>query len=83
MSQRRNCAFKEGHGFDLQAGLPIMLATLGAFVPRMRAEPQEELTRKAKSKVAATYPDLAKRMSVIARVRIQVLVALNGRHDSR
>ncbi|PYX68132.1 MAG: hypothetical protein DMG72_23590 [Acidobacteria bacterium] len=51
-----NCAFKEGHGFDLQAGLPIMLTTLGAFVPRMRAEPQEELTRKAKSELRPLTP---------------------------
>ena len=56
---------------------------MGTFVPCMRGRTAGGLTRKAKSKVAATYPDLAKRMSVIARVRIQVLVALNGRHDSR
>ena len=27
LSSAENCAFKEGHGSDLQAGLPIMLTT--------------------------------------------------------
>src|SRR6266403_1718676 len=39
---------------------------------------QEELTRKAKSKVAPTYPELAKRMSIAGVVKVQVVVAPNG-----
>ncbi|HEU0039077.1 MAG TPA: TonB family protein [Verrucomicrobiae bacterium] len=39
---------------------------------------QEELTRKAKNKVAPTYPELAKRMSIAGVVKVQVVVAPNG-----
>src|SRR6266478_3396994 len=39
---------------------------------------QEELTRKAKSKVAPAYPELAKRMSISGVVKVQVVVAPNG-----
>jgi len=39
---------------------------------------QEEVTRKAKSKVAPTYPELAKRMSIAGVVKVQVVVAPNG-----
>ncbi len=39
---------------------------------------QEEITRKAKSKVAPVYPELAKRMNIAGVVRIQITVATNG-----
>ena len=39
---------------------------------------QEELTRKAKSKVTPIYPELAKRMSIAGVVKVQVVVAANG-----
>ena len=39
---------------------------------------QEEVTRKAKSKVAPVYPELAKRMNITGVVRIQLTVAANG-----
>ncbi len=39
---------------------------------------QEELTRKAKTKVAPMYPELAKRMSIAGVVKVQVVVAPNG-----
>ena len=42
------------------------------------AQPSEELTRKAKSKVQPLYPDLARRMSIAGTVKIQVVVAPNG-----
>jgi len=42
------------------------------------AQQQEELTRKAKSKVQPMYPDLARRMSITGVVKIQVVVAPNG-----
>jgi TonB family protein len=38
----------------------------------------EDLTRKAKKKVAAVYPDLARRMSITGTVRLAVVVAPNG-----
>jgi TonB family protein len=39
---------------------------------------QEELSRKAKSKVAPVYPELARRMSIAGVVKVQVVVAPNG-----
>jgi len=39
---------------------------------------QEEIARKAKSKVAPSYPELARRMHISGVVRIQVTVAANG-----
>ena len=39
---------------------------------------QEEIARKAKSKVAPSYPELARRMHISGVVRIQVTVAPNG-----
>ncbi len=39
---------------------------------------QEEITRKAKSKVAPVYPELARRMNIAGVVRIQITVAANG-----
>jgi len=39
---------------------------------------QEEITRKAKSKVAPAYPELARKMNITGVVRIQITVAANG-----
>jgi len=39
---------------------------------------QEEINRKAKSKVAPVYPELAKRMNITGVVKVQVTVAPNG-----
>ena len=39
---------------------------------------QEEISRKVKSKVAPSYPELAKRMGITGVVRIQLTVAANG-----
>jgi TonB family protein len=39
---------------------------------------QEEVTRKVKSKVAPTYPDLAKRMSISGVVKVLVTVDKSG-----
>lgn len=43
-----------------------------------RAQQQDELTRKAKFKVAPVYPDVAKRMNITGVVKIAVVVAPNG-----
>jgi TonB family protein len=44
------------------------------------AEDHEEqaLTRKVKNKVAPTYPDVARRMSIAGTVKVLVVVAPNG-----
>ena len=39
---------------------------------------QEEITRKVRTKVQPTYPELAKRMSISGVVKLQVVVAVNG-----
>ena len=39
---------------------------------------QEEVNRKAKIKVAAVYPELARRMNITGVVKVQVTVAPNG-----
>lgn len=43
-----------------------------------RAQQQDELTRKVKTKVAPVYPELARRMSISGVVKVQVVVAQNG-----
>ncbi len=42
------------------------------------AHGQEEITRKLKSKVAPSYPDLARRMNITGVVKVQVTIANNG-----
>jgi len=46
------------------------------YVPSAWA--QGEITRKVKTRVAPTYPDLARRMNIFGVVRIQITVAANG-----
>lgn len=42
------------------------------------AQAQSELNRKARAKVAPTYPEIARRLDITGTVRIQVVVAPNG-----
>ncbi len=42
----------------------------------------EEGKRKVKTKIAPTYPDLAKRMNVTGRVKIEVIITPDGRVKS-
>jgi TonB family protein len=42
----------------------------------------EESKRKVKTKVAPTYPELAKRMNVVGKVKIEVIVTPDGRVKS-
>jgi TonB family protein len=42
----------------------------------------EEGKRKIKTKVAPTYPELAKRMNVVGKVKIEVIIAPDGRVKS-
>jgi TonB family protein len=52
--------------------------TAFAVVSPSAAFAQEELTRKVKSKVAPTYPDIARRMNITGTVKVVVVVAANG-----
>jgi TonB family protein len=58
----------------------VLLVAVSGFIllHPMPSRAQEELTRKAKSKVAPVYPELAKRMSIAGVVKVQVVVAPNG-----
>src|SRR5712692_9441792 len=63
--------------------LGVLAARAGASllspVPAVAQEEKtEELTRKAKTKVAPVYPDVARRMSITGTVRLAVVVAPNG-----
>jgi TonB family protein len=56
-----------------------MAMTAGAGVGRLRGQDaQVEITRRAKSKVAPLYPELARKMNITGTVKIQVVVAANG-----
>jgi TonB family protein len=39
---------------------------------------KDQLTRKAKIKVPAVYPDIARRMNIVGTVKVMVVVAPNG-----
>lgn len=41
-------------------------------------EKTEEISRKAKTKVAPVYPEIARRMSIAGMVRLAIVVAPNG-----
>lgn len=58
-------------------GVIALLGTATLFVPTS-AFAQEELSRKVKSKVAPTYPDIARRMNISGTVKVMVVVAPNG-----
>lgn len=52
-----------------------LLAAVAAATPVLA---QDELTRKVKSKVAPSYPDIARRMSISGTVKLVVVVTPNG-----
>jgi TonB family protein len=54
------------------------LAFATVVLPSPAAFAQEELTRKVRSKVAPTYPEIARRMSISGTVKLAVVVAPNG-----
>ena len=61
----------------------VAMAVMVLFVAvkpiRIKAQEQnEDIVRRAKSKVQPAYPDLAKRMSIAGTVKIEVVVAPNG-----
>ena len=56
-------------------------SVLGTYAPAQRSG-SEEGKRKVKTKVAPTYPDLARRMNVTGRVKIEVIITPDGRVKS-
>jgi TonB family protein len=49
-----------------------------AMFQPLLAVAQEELSRKAKSKVAPTYPELARRSNITGTVKVLVVVSASG-----
>ena len=60
------------------AGATALLAASGFA----QTTSTDEGKRKVKSKVAPTYPELAKRMNVTGKVKIEVIIAPDGRVKS-
>ena len=64
------------------AVLLAVLTTSAAFVPRhvgaQTAESNDEIVRRAKTKVQPTYPELARKMQISGTVKIEVTVSPNG-----
>jgi TonB family protein len=53
-------------------------ATLLAACAWAQAEPAAEAARKVKSKVAPAYPELARRMNISGKVKLEVTIAPDG-----
>jgi TonB family protein len=58
--------------------IAAFLIVVAAFFHPLPAMAQSELTRKAKTKVAPAYPELARRMNITGTVKVLVVVAPNG-----
>jgi TonB family protein len=58
-----------------------LLSVLGVHAGAQQSG-SEEGKRKVKSKVAPTYPELARRMNVTGRVKIEVIITPDGRVKS-
>ena len=54
------------------------VGALGTALSPIPAFAQEELSRKVKSKVNPTYPDIARRMSIVGVVKVSVVVTPQG-----
>jgi TonB family protein len=60
--------------------LAVTAIMAGAGVERLPAQApqQNEIVRRAKSKVQPDYPDLARKMNITGSVKIEVVVSPNG-----
>ena len=64
-----------------RALLILMTAALAAGLGGMALQGQEaqgEIVRRARSKVAAVYPELARKLNITGTVKVEVVVAPNG-----
>ena len=61
--------------FAATAMVGVLLAGASAF---SQTGSTDETKRKVKSKTAPTYPDLARRMNVSGKVKIEVVIAPDG-----
>ena len=62
----------------LVVGLSLILALSVGNSSFVFGQEQQEITRKLRNKVAPTYPELARRMSITGVVKVQITVDKNG-----
>lgn len=55
-----------------------MAVALGPIQLRAQQAQNEEIARRAKTKVQPVYPELARKMNLVGTVKIEVVVAPNG-----
>lgn len=55
-----------------------LAASLGPIHAGGQQTPSDEIVRRAKNKVQPVYPELARKMSLVGTVKIEVVVAPNG-----
>lgn len=59
--------------------LAVLALTAAAPIPvRSQQTQNEELVRRAKSKVQPSYPELARKMNITGTVKVEVVVSPNG-----
>lgn len=61
----------------LAVGLLLILGCVAGTVPLVQGQ-EQEIARKLKTKVAPTYPELARRMGISGIVKVQITVDKNG-----
>ncbi|HEX4426365.1 MAG TPA: energy transducer TonB [Terriglobales bacterium] len=62
----------------LGGALLAVLVTTVAFCPSQALAQEEAVTRKIKTKVAPTYPEIARRMAITGKVKLSVVISANG-----
>ena len=61
----------------LLTAVVAVVASVGTYGVRAQ-ETENEIVRRAKTKVQPAYPELARKMNITGTVKVQVVVAANG-----
>jgi TonB family protein len=77
MSRGGAVSFKKIRHWATTGLLTLLVAAAAMFQP-LPAVAQGELARKPKTKVAPTYPELARRMNITGTVKVLVTVSASG-----
>ena len=54
------------------------LATTVVFLPYSAVAQEDIVTRKLKTKVTPNYPEIARRMAIVGKVKLSLVIAPNG-----